>query len=64
MVTKNIYNPIELYDIPSEIHDRVIFTGYIPPSRKMQRGVREKIRKQFRIMPEDKLVLVTTGGGG
>ena len=60
---KKIYNPVELYNIPAEIHDRVVFTGYIPRAEKCS-GVREKTRKQFRIMPEDNLILVTTGGGG
>ncbi len=60
---KTIYNPVDLYEIPDEMHDKIIFTGYIPRSRKSGR-IREKIRSQFRIMPDDKFVLVTTGGGG
>ena len=60
---KSIYDPVKLYNIPEVIHDRVVFTGYIPRTQQC-RDIREKIRKRFRIMPEDKLVLVTTGGGG
>lgn len=60
---KSIYNPVHLYEIPVEIHDNVVFTGYIPRIKKSD-NVREKIRRQFRIMPDDKFVLVTTGGGG
>ena len=58
-----IYDPVELYEIPEAMHEKIIFTGYIPRS-KISSGIREKIRRQFRIMPDDKFVLVTTGGGG
>ncbi|MFT5700294.1 MAG: putative glycosyltransferase [Desulforhopalus sp.] len=60
---KEIYNPIEMYNIPSSIHNRVKFTGYIP---RKDLGLQKKrsVRKQYRIMDDDKFVLVTTGGGG
>jgi len=60
---KEIYNPIEMYNIPAAIHNRVKFTGYIPRKRLCQKK-RISIRKRYRIMDEDKFVLVTTGGGG
>ncbi|THB77527.1 MAG: glycosyltransferase [Desulfobulbaceae bacterium] len=60
---RSIYDPVELYQFPTEVHEKVVFTGYIPRVEKCY-GLREKIRKQFRVMPDDKLVLVTTGGGG
>ena len=60
---QDIYNPVDLYNIPSIMHNRVMFTGYIPRAQRC-RNIREKIRKRFRIMQEDKLILVTTGGGG
>jgi predicted glycosyltransferase len=60
---KEIYNPIEMYNIPSVIHDRVKFTGYIPRKR-LSLEKKKSVRKQYRIMDEDKFVLVTTGGGG
>ena len=60
---KKIYDPVELYEIPKQMHDKVVFTGYIPRIKKSG-SIREKIRRQFRIMPDDKFVLVTTGGGG
>ena len=60
---KEIYNPIEKYNIPAVIHDRVKFTGYIPRKRLCLEK-KKSVRKQYRIMDEDKFVLVTTGGGG
>ena len=60
---KDIYNPAVLYGIPSALHDKVIFTGYIPRVKK-SKNIRDKIRRRYRILPEDTFVLVTTGGGG
>ena len=60
---RTIYDPVDLYEIPDAMHEKTIFTGYIPRT-KISGGIREKIRRQFRIMPDDKFVLVTTGGGG
>lgn len=60
---KDIYNPIEQYQIPPGIHDRVQFTGYIPRN-EIKKNARNKIRKQFRLLEDDIFVLVTTGGGG
>ena len=60
---RTIYDPVDLYEIPEAMHEKIIFTGYIPRT-KISGGIREKIRRQFRIMPDDKFVLVTTGGGG
>lgn len=60
---KDIYDPIEQYDIPEEVQPKVKFTGYIP-RRELKANIREKIRHQFRIMDDDIFVLVTTGGGG
>ena len=60
---RSIYDPIEMYDIPASIHDRVKFTGYIPRKGLCTKKKRS-VRRRYRIMDEDKLVLVTTGGGG
>lgn len=60
---KNIYNPIQEYDIPESIGKKVHFTGYIP--RKVpQKSVAESLRLQLNIMKNENLVTVTTGGGG
>lgn len=60
---KEIYNPIEMYDMPESLHDRVKFTGYIP-RKSLCDTKRQTVRKRYRIMDEDKFILVTTGGGG
>jgi predicted glycosyltransferase len=60
---RDIYNPIASYSIPEILHERVVFTGYIPRSEKCL-NTREKIRRRYRILPEDNFALVTVGGGG
>jgi len=60
---QDVYDPVSLYQFPDSIRDRVLFTGYIPRKKKSS-GTRLKVRRQFRILPDDHLVLVTTGGGG
>lgn len=60
---RNIYDPVEKYRFPAEIHEKVVFTGYIPRAR-LSSDKRKKIRKQYRIMEDDIFILVTTGGGG
>ncbi len=60
---KDIYNPLTEYDLPHELDSKTLFTGYIP--RKAINGnTRESIRRTYRMMEDDKLVLVTAGGGG
>ena len=60
---KDIYDPVEMYKIPEKIQDKVKFTGYIPRKTLSKRN-KLRIRKRYRIMDNDKFVLVTTGGGG
>ena len=60
---QDIYDPIEMYNIPAKIHDRIQFTGYIP-RKKRNPEIRARVRKRYRILEEDSFVLVTTGGGG
>lgn len=60
---RHIYDPVEEYRLPVEIHDKVVFTGYIPRAQ-LPSGKRAKIRRQYRIMDDDIFILVTTGGGG
>lgn len=60
---RDIYNPIEMYNFPLKIHDRVNFTGYIP-RRSLSAKIKSNVRKRYRIMDDDKFVLITTGGGG
>ena len=58
-----VYDPVSLYQFPESIKDRVVFTGYIPRVKK-HGNVRKKVRRRYRILPDDTFVLVTTGGGG
>ncbi len=60
---KDIYDPIEMYKIPAYIQDRVIFTGYIP-RKTLSTKAKQSVRKRYRILDDDKFILVTTGGGG
>lgn len=48
------------YDFPSESHDKVRFCGYL--AREAGRSSRQQIREQLGI-GDERLVLVTTGGG-
>lgn len=60
---QDIYDPVKLYQIPTSAQEKVIFTGYIP-RKKLLNKHSSKIRKQFRIFDDDTFLLVTTGGGG
>jgi predicted glycosyltransferase len=60
---RDIYDPVEMYQIPKKIHGRIKFTGYIP-RKTISPAVRASVRKSYRIMDDDKFILVTTGGGG
>lgn len=60
---RDIYNPIEEYKIPKALDEKTLFTGYIP-RRIETETTRSDIRKKYRILDCDKLILVTAGGGG
>jgi predicted glycosyltransferase len=60
---REIYDPVEMYQIPKKIHSRIKFTGYIP-RKTISQATRASVRKSYRIMDDDKFILVTTGGGG
>lgn len=60
---RNIYDPIEMYKIPEQIHERIQFTGYIP-RKKLRLATKFNIGKRYRVMEEDNFIPVTTGGGG
>jgi predicted glycosyltransferase len=60
---RDFYDPIEEYNIPDSISRKIYFTGYIPRAViKRKEAVREKQR--YKIGEKEKLVVVTTGGGG
>ncbi len=60
---RELYNPVDEYDIPEDIIKKLHFTGYIPrrvpPTEKVQ-----ELRLQHNVMKNENLVTVTTGGGG
>jgi len=60
---QDFYDPVKEYDIPAEISPRIFYTGYIPRQLPDKKKVR-KIRRQHGLKNGDKLVVVTTGGGG
>ena len=60
---QNIYDPIALYNIPEKLRDKIQFTGYLPRKTITPETAR-KVRKKYRIMADEKFILVTTGGGG
>ena len=60
---QDVYDPVESYNIPDSILDRICFTGYIP-RKSFSPKTRKVVRRRYRILEEDKFLLVTTGGGG
>ena len=60
---QNLYDPIKEYAIPDNIKDKIRFTGYIK-RRVADKDEVIKERKINGIKAEDKLVVVTAGGGG
>ena len=60
---QDFYDPIREYDIPKDISRKVIFTGYIPRAVPKAGEINE-VRREQRLDREQKLVVVTTGGGG
>lgn len=61
--SRDIYDPVEEYAMPQALAERVHFTGYIPRQIPLVRN-RPRLRRTMGIRPEEKFVLVTTGGGG
>lgn len=60
---REFYDPIEEYAIPEHISRKMHFTGYIP-RKAPHRDEVKKERKRHCIREGQKLVVVTTGGGG
>jgi predicted glycosyltransferase len=60
---REFYDPIAEYAIPEHISRKMVFTGYIPRRVPLPNAM-NPIRREEKIAPEDKLVVVTTGGGG
>ena len=60
---QEFYNPIVEYDMGESISQKIHFTGYIPRKIPAKEAVRS-LRKELGVQEHEKLVVVTTGGGG
>lgn len=60
---QKFYDPIQEYAIPNNISEKMLFTGYIPRKVPDKKAVRQ-LRKEQGLAKDEKLVVVTTGGGG
>jgi predicted glycosyltransferase len=60
---QDFYDPITEYAIPESVKRKMLFTGYIPRQMPSNREA-ERIRRELRVEPDEKLIVVTTGGGG
>lgn len=60
---QDFYDPIAEYAIPENISKKMYFTGYIPRKVPTRESVK-KIKKEQGVKKGEKLVVVTTGGGG
>jgi predicted glycosyltransferase len=60
---RNFYDPVREYEIPSHIASKMHFTGYIPRKIPSPEDV-AATRRGLGIRSDEKLILVTTGGGG
>jgi predicted glycosyltransferase len=60
---RDFYDPIQQYGISEEISRKITFTGYIPRQAPSPQALR-KIRKKSNVGPNERMVVVTTGGGG
>jgi len=60
---QGFYDPVKEYGIPGNIRRKIHFTGYIPRQVKSKKNAMQE-RRRHRIKEVDKLVVVTTGGGG
>ncbi|WP_243360515.1 glycosyltransferase family protein [Fundidesulfovibrio terrae] len=57
------YDPIVEYAVPDAVSAKMVFTGYIPRAVP-RRGKVAEMREEERLTQKERLVLVTTGGGG
>ncbi|MHC1788030.1 glycosyltransferase family protein [Solidesulfovibrio sp.] len=60
---QELYDPVVEYEIPDNISRKMIFTGYIPRRVPAPQAM-TPIRREERLGLAEKLVVVTTGGGG
>ena len=60
---QDFYDPIREYVVPEPLQRKMVFTGYIPRRTPSSREA-GRIRRELRVKPDEKLIVVTTGGGG
>jgi predicted glycosyltransferase len=60
---RELYDPIFEYGISEEVSAKIHFTGYIPRKVPTLEGV-QNVRREHGLQEGEKLVVVTTGGGG
>jgi predicted glycosyltransferase len=60
---RGLYDPIREYGIADEVSSKIHFTGYIPRKVPAPESV-QNVRKEHGLQEGEKLVVVTTGGGG
>jgi predicted glycosyltransferase len=60
---KDFYDPISEYRIPHQVASKIHFTGYIPRHVPSDEEI-QSARRGLGIDDKEKLILVTTGGGG
>jgi predicted glycosyltransferase len=60
---QDFYDPIDEYEISDAISRKIHFTGYIPRKIPGKDAV-NKMKKELGLKSPEKLVVVTTGGGG
>ncbi|UCD33254.1 MAG: glycosyltransferase, partial [Desulfobacterales bacterium] len=60
---RDFYDPIKEYLIPETIGHKMHFTGYIPRKAPGSKA-KHQLRKEHGLNKDDKLVVVTAGGGG
>ncbi|MFC1829593.1 glycosyltransferase family protein [Thermodesulfobacteriota bacterium] len=60
---QELYDPIREYDIPDAVGKKIRFTGYIPRKTPSKKSV-QSFKREHGLDKADKLVVVTTGGGG
>lgn len=60
---QEIYDAATEYEIPEKVQQKMFFTGYLP--RKIApEPVKQKTRKKFCVQKDDRMIVVTAGGGG
>ncbi|MFH2218613.1 MAG: glycosyltransferase [Pseudomonadota bacterium] len=60
---REFYDPVREYGIPETVARKICFTGYIPRKTPSKKAV-QQFKKEHGLNRAEKLVVVTTGGGG